>query len=81
MLASLGGAITGNTVDGGLVCTLKDGSNFTWTWQGSFFTATINWVAMSTGNKSLSAELDRIRLTSTSGVPTFNAGSVNIAYK
>jgi len=81
MLASLGGAITGNTVDGVLVCTLKDGSNFTWTWQGAFFTATVNWVAMSTGNKSLSAELDRIRLTSTSGVPTFNAGSVNIAYK
>jgi hypothetical protein len=38
-------------------------------------------VASSTGSKTLSATLDRIRITTISGVNTFDAGSVNIMYE
>ncbi len=38
-------------------------------------------VASSTGSKTLSATLDRIRITTTGGVNTFDAGSVNIMYE
>jgi len=38
-------------------------------------------VASSTGSKTLSATLDRIRITTAGGVNTFDAGSVNIMYE
>ena len=38
-------------------------------------------VASSTGSKTLSATLDRISITTTGGVNTFDAGSVNIMYE
>jgi hypothetical protein len=33
------------------------------------------------GSKSLSAALDRVRLTTVNGTDTFDAGSVNIMYE
>jgi hypothetical protein len=35
----------------------------------------------SVGNKTLSATLDRIRITTVSGTPTFDAGTINIQYE
>jgi hypothetical protein len=38
-------------------------------------------VSSSAGSKSLSATLDRIRITTVGGTDTFDAGSVNIMYE
>jgi hypothetical protein len=35
----------------------------------------------SSGTKSLSATLDRIRITTVNGTDTFDAGSINILYE
>jgi hypothetical protein len=35
----------------------------------------------SVGNKTLSATLDRIRITTVTGTPTFDAGTINIQYE
>ena len=35
---------------------------------------------LAAGGKSLSAILDRVRITSTTGTATFDAGEINIAY-
>ena len=64
------GALTLDNIDGNTwVCTGKmarsDGSNL-------YYFA---------GSKSLSAECDRIRLTTATGTPTFDAGTVNIIYE
>jgi hypothetical protein len=37
-------------------------------------------VPFGSGSKSLSAVLDRVRITTTSGSPTFDNGEINIAY-
>jgi hypothetical protein len=33
------------------------------------------------GNKTLSATLDRVRITTVNGTDTFDAGSINISYE
>jgi len=38
-------------------------------------------VANSAGSKTLSAQLDRIRITTVNGTDTFDAGSINIMYE
>lgn len=67
-------------VSGVCILTLIDSS--TNTWAGNFTpksgTTRMN---ISTGIKSLSATLDRVRLTTTGGSTTFNAGKMNIQYQ
>jgi hypothetical protein len=36
---------------------------------------------MGAGSKTLSATLDRVRITTVSGTPTFDAGTINIQYE
>jgi len=48
--------------------------------QHGFDSATIN-VGWTSGNKTLTGTLDRIRLTTVNGTDTFDAGSVNIMYE
>ena len=50
-----------------------------WSSSGIFSRGSV--VASSTGSKTLSATLDRIRITTAGGVNTFDAGSVNIMYE
>lgn len=74
--------IAANLLYGSVTFTLVDASTFTWAASGvvygdasgSPFTATIS------GTKSLSAALDRVRITTVNGTDTFDAGKVNIAY-
>lgn len=70
----------GLAVSGVCILTLIDSS--TNTWAGNFTpksgTTRMN---ISTGIKSLSATLDRVRLTTTGGSTTFNAGKMNIQYQ
>jgi hypothetical protein len=38
-------------------------------------------VQLSGGSKSLSAVLDRVRITTSGGTDTFDAGKINISYE
>jgi len=66
---------------GTMTLTLVNASTFTWvsTWQG--FRSNEAVTLDGAGSKSLSAVLDRIRLTTVSGSATFDAGSVNITWE
>lgn len=59
---------------------LKDAANFTWVIASRLSRSDAASVHVSTSVKSLSAALDRVRLTTASG-DTFDGGSVNIIYK
>ena len=68
---------------GKYILNLKDASNNTWIgngFVGDDGAATSN-TASSYGYKSLSAVLDKIRLTTQGGSDTFDAGSINIQYR
>ena len=69
-----------NTLYGSLTLTLENATTFSWsaTWNFSV-TSGNNGVYTGSGGKSLTAELDRVRITS-DGVQTFDAGEINIAY-
>lgn len=54
----------------------------TWVEQGVFNNSvTTPFVTSTAGTKTLSATLDRIRITTTNGTDTFDAGSINILYE
>jgi hypothetical protein len=67
-----------NTAYGAITFTLV-GSN-AWTATG-VFTLSSNTSVISSGGVTLSGALDRVRLTTTNGTDTFDAGSVNILYE
>jgi hypothetical protein len=73
-----GGAANANY---GTVVFTSLGSANTWTFQGGVSTASTGACAYVSGAKGLSGALDRVRITSTSGTDTFDAGSVNIIYE
>jgi hypothetical protein len=62
----------------GVITILNCTSN---TWVSSANVSLSSEVNYSAGSKSLSATLDRIRLTTTGGTNTFDAGQVNIMYE
>ena len=74
-----GNGATNNVFVGTAVLTLEDATNNTWTMtsalsqSGNFF--------FGAGVKSLSAVLDRVRLTTVNGTDAFDAGAVNIMYE
>lgn len=68
------------TYSGSVVLSLLDSSTNTWSAVGVIgYTGTAQCVR-SAGDKSLSATLDRIRITTT-GADTFDAGKINIMYE
>jgi hypothetical protein len=79
-VAAMGAAT--DTVQGSVIFSLL-GSN-TWTCSGVVFrasgagTQSINQVA---GSKTTSGALDRVRITTSNGTDTFDAGSINILYE
>src|SRR3990167_614992 len=68
-----------NVIRGQAILVLEDSTDNTWSMMFSLSDAS-NWLA-GAGAKALSATLDRIRLTTVNGTDTFDAGSINIAYK
>lgn len=66
-------------VEGHAILTLKDSTNNTWTMHSVLTSATD--FHMGGGNKSLSATLDRLRITTVGGSDTFDAGSINISWE
>lgn len=64
------------------ILVLENAATFTWGLSGKcqHIGATPQSPRNFCGNKSLSAALDRIRLTTTGGINTFDAGEINILY-
>jgi hypothetical protein len=69
-------------LSGHLVLTLHNSATNTWVASGNFISSSgVASYFFAAGSKSLSATLDRIRLTTTGGTNTFDAGTVNILYE
>lgn len=66
---------------GTAVLLLKDSTNFTWSFSSQLFDSAGTRFFLGSGTKSLSAALDRVRITTVTGVNTGAAGSVNIQYE
>ena len=56
-------------------------SGNTWVSASNIFAAVHNTVNSGAGGKSLSGTLDRVRITTSNGTDTFDAGSINIMYE
>lgn len=69
------------TSHGSLVLTLMDEATFLWVASGVFSLSDQTATLQSAGSKSLSAVLDRIRITSVNGTDAFDAGKINITYE
>jgi len=68
-------------IHGSLVISLDNESNFTWVASGALAKSNSSDILVTAGSKSLSAELDRVRITTVNGTDTFDAGSINISYE
>ena len=64
---------------GAVTLTLQE-SNL-WVMTGTLYRVGVANLTVIVGNKSLSATLDRIRITTVNGTDTFDAGSINILYE
>jgi hypothetical protein len=66
-------------VSGQIVFALVDAATFLWSATGVFIGQTgATTQYLTAGHKALSAALDRVRVTTTNGTDTFDAGTVNI---
>jgi hypothetical protein len=65
---------------GSITLTLENATSFTWVATGTLFDTQASYLSFNAGNKSLSAVLDRVRITTVSGTATFDSGEINIAY-
>ena len=69
-------------LSGHIVFTLIDASTNNWIGSGTIAgTASNNTISSFAGQKATSATLDRVRITTTTGIDTFDAGSINILYE
>jgi len=66
---------------GQAVLCLADSSTFTWTASVNLGTSSADQSNTGGGSKSLSAVLDRVRITTVGGSDTFDAGKINIMYE
>lgn len=67
---------------GNVILSLVDPATNTWSASGNIGrTANAVGVSLSAGDKSLSATLDRVRLTTVSGIDTFDSGKFQILYQ
>ena len=71
-----------SSFSGSVIFSLLNASTNTWVGQGTFYgdSSTTDYVVSIAGVKSLSATLDRVRITSSAAI-TFDAGSINILYE
>jgi len=74
-----GGAATG-TQSGQMIISQLRASDGTWTASGLLGWSANPWMG-AVGSKTLSGTLDRVRLTTSGGTNTFDAGVVNILYE
>jgi len=70
-----------NVCHGSIAITLFDLSTNSWVASGVFANSALTETNTVAGSKSLSATLDRVRITTTNGTDAFDAGQVNILYE
>ena len=68
-------------IHGTVTLTLEDSSDFTWVASGVVSTSDTARSVITSGRKLLSAELDRVRITTVNGTDAFDAGAINISYE
>lgn len=73
--------LAGESVTGILTFRLFSASTNTWTCEGQLANAAQTATITTTGAKSTSATLDRIRMTTVAGTATFDAGSAVLTWK
>ena len=66
---------------GSITLNLINATTFTWIASGVIVDTTTTESALTSGSKSLSAALDRVRITTEGGVAAFANGQVNISYE
>ena len=68
--------------DGAVTLSLENSSNNTWVaFGGAGVRVSATTTSKTGGSKSLSAALDRIRITTVNGTDAFDAGEINISYE
>lgn len=77
-LNGAGGAIADTAVGITTICSF--GGN-TWVSSSVSGDGNVNFIKMGGGSITLGGTLDRVRITTTTGTPTFDAGSINILYE
>jgi hypothetical protein len=75
---SVGNYGAANSATGSIVFTLLTGN--TWIGNGYFADSGANATSLG-GSVALSGALDRVRITSSNGTDTFDAGTINILYE
>lgn len=71
----------GTISHGSIVLDLMNASAFTWAAHAIVGHSNATNISMGAGVKSLTAELDRVVITTVGGADTFDAGSINISYE
>ena len=66
---------------GAITLSLEDSTNFTWVASGQVARSDASVLALGAGSKALTAELDRVRITTVAGSDTFDLGAINIQYE
>ena len=71
-------------INGALTLSLEDASDFTWVGHGVLSSipdvgSVVSWSV--SGSKALTAELDRVVITTVGGSDSFDSGSINISYE
>jgi hypothetical protein len=73
------GAVAAATQQGAIILSRVTGN--TWSCIANVALSDTNRMCVTAGTKTLSATLDRVRITTAGGVDTFDAGSVNISWE
>lgn len=73
--------LASDALSGRVTLELLDAATFTWVSSGQMCETGSGLDGESGGSKSLSAELDRVRITTVGGTNTFDAGKINITYE
>lgn len=75
-------AVSSTLMSGSITFSLLSGSANTWVASGIVRCPTPSaYMSAVSGSKSLSATLDRVRITTVNGTDTFDAGTINILYE
>lgn len=72
------GTLSANTYHGSVTLTLLDAATFLWCAEGAVAAPNGPTIFSTAGSKSLSAALDRIRITTSNGTDTFDTGLLGI---
>jgi len=79
LIQNLSGA--SNVIQGAITISLLNSSTGLWVASGCYGNSDVVATSYTGGSITLSGTLDRVRITTTNGTDTFDAGSINILYE